>query len=252
MLIDVYSVMYNEELLLPYWLRHYETFANRIYVWDDGSTDGTLELLRRHPKVTILPMRMHGPDNEYWVTELFPQYEKYSRGEADWVMVADADEFIYHPNMVEFLGRKKQEGVQLIWCRGFAMVSERPPSGSGQIYEEIRRGLRDKLESKWTVFDPELTLRFKKGRHGGPRYVDDGITTDGTGELKLLHYRYLGAEYFEKRDIMTVERFEMVYHEGNKYTSEYLRTLPDKSRGSGLEWFARHLGEAWDVVDDDR
>jgi len=249
MLIDVYSVMHNEEVLLPYWLRHYEQFANRIFVWDDDSTDGTTEMLMAHPKVTLLPLEKHGPNNEFWVEELFPRYEKHSRGRADWVFFADADELIYHPEMVEALKRKKAAGVKVIWCRGFAMISEGPPKGSGQIYNEIRLGLPDKLESKWTVFDPSITLRFQKGRHGSPKIYEDGVLPDISGEIKLLHYRYMGPEFFEQRDMVFAERFEMTYQVGYKYSPENRRRLPDKSRGSGLEWYARHKGQAVDVVD---
>lgn len=34
MKIDVFSIMRNEEDLLPYFLRHYETFADRIFIFD--------------------------------------------------------------------------------------------------------------------------------------------------------------------------------------------------------------------------
>ena len=31
---------------VPFYLRHYGTFAEQIHIYDDGSDDGTVELLR--------------------------------------------------------------------------------------------------------------------------------------------------------------------------------------------------------------
>lgn len=247
MKIDIYSVMNNERVLLPYWLRHYETFAANIYVWDDQSTDGTREMLEAHPLVTLLPMEKYGDDDVYWINELFPQYEQYSRGKADWVMIADGDEFIYHPNMVDVLAQETEKGSSILWCKGFAMIAEAPPSGDGQIYDEIRLGLPDKLENKWTVFDPKITVRFRKGRHGGAILKDRAIINADTG-IKMLHYRYLGDEYLIERDRRNAERIEMVYKIGYQYSDRKRRTMPDKSRDAALDWFAKHKHEAVDVV----
>ena len=247
MVIDVYSVMNNEMVLLPYWLRHYEQFATRIFVWDDQSDDGTRELLEAHPLVTLLPMEKYGDNDVYWINELFPQYEQYSRGKADWVMIADGDEFIYHPQLVSVLEEEYIKNTQVLWCKGFAMVADAPPTGDGQIYDEIRMGLPDRIESKWTVFDPAITIRFRKGRHSGALECNAERTNAYSG-IKILHYRYLGDEYLEARDRRNAERIEMVYKIGYRYSPRKQRTMPDKSRGAALDWFAAHKSEAVDVV----
>lgn len=247
MTIDVYSVMHNEELLLPYWLRHYETVADRIFVWEDASTDRTRAILCQHPKVVLLPMDAHGDDDNYWITSLFPQYEQISRGVASWVMIADADEFIYHPRLLRLLETEKEKGTRLLLCQGYAMIADQPPAGPGQIYDEIQMGLPDRLESKWTIFDPEIYIRFHKGRHGRPLRQQKGGANRASG-IKLLHYRYLGAEYFEARDRKNMTRLEMVVHEGIAYSPRMRRTLPDKSRGVALDWYAAHKDQAVNVV----
>lgn len=246
MLIDVYSVMNNEHILLPYWLRHYETFANHMYVWDDQSDDGTREMLEAHPKVTLLPIEKCGDDDVHWITNLFPQYEKHSQT-SDWVIIADADEFIYHPKLTDILWKEKSDGTQVIWCRGYAMISDNPPTGTGQIYDEIKLGIPDKLESKWTIFSPNIRVRFRKGRHGGLLEGGHSVTNADTG-IKLLHYRYLGDQYLMDRDRRNAERIEMVYKIGYKYSPEQAHTMPDRKRGVALEWFAKHKNEAKDVI----
>ena len=247
-MIDVYSNMFNEEFIVPYWLRHYETFADRIFIWDDASTDRTKELLSKSSKVTFLPMEKHGDDDGYWTQVLFPRYEQYSRGVADWVIIADADEFIYHSNLLGVLAGEKERKTQLIRCEGFAMVSENPPTTSNQIYEEIKMGLPDVLESKWTIFSPDATIRYGRGRHVKP-LCQKGCTQSNTTGIKLLHYRYLGAQFFEEHDQKLCERLRMIYHFKKEYSHQVKRTLPDRTRGVALDWYATHKNEAKNVVD---
>jgi glycosyltransferase involved in cell wall biosynthesis len=43
--------VYNEEALLPHFLAHYAPIADRIVVWDNGSTDATPQIAQAHSKV---------------------------------------------------------------------------------------------------------------------------------------------------------------------------------------------------------
>lgn len=250
MKIDVYSNMYNEEFLLPYWLRHYETFADRIFIWDDHSTDKTLEILNSHPKVTLLPREKKGHHDYYYVTELYPQYERYSRGAADWVIIADADEFIYHPNIREILAAAKERGVPALQCSGFAMVSDKLPSGNGQIYDEIKTGIRDKAESKWTIHSPDIKIRHRKGRHGMPSVEGDFRRSAGRNSgIKLFHYRYLTKDYIDSREMKNIEQVSIAYPEnGWAYTTDGPRTMPDGEQINIHQWVAKHKGEAINVL----
>ena len=53
MKIDVYTLCWNEEVRLPYFLRHYEKFANKIVVFDNESDDGSRKLVEDHPKAIL-------------------------------------------------------------------------------------------------------------------------------------------------------------------------------------------------------
>jgi len=241
--------MYNEAQLAPFWLRHYAPLADRIFVWDDHSTDGTAELLSREPKVTLLPMDpgQHGDNDPYWVKDLFPQYEQHSRGEADWVIVADADEFILHPDLLGVLRQQLALGIQMLKCEGYIMVADRFPADRGQqIYDEIQLGLPDRMMSKWTIHSADISVRFRKGRHGpsGHRHFKHNPEAG----IRLLHYRYFGDDYYAARTNRNVERNDMVFHHGLKYDPQAPQTLPDGTIGSAPEWFRDHRHEAVNVV----
>ena len=248
MKIDVYSNMYNEETILPYWLRHYETIADRIFVWDDYSTDDTKEILKKHPKVTLLDIGKKNSEAGYWARELFPQYEKYSIGSADWVVLADADEFVYAPNLQEILEKEKEKGTHVIRCTGYAMVSKGLPTTDGQIYEEIKNGLVHGLESKWAIHATVPGVRYARGKHG-PVHNQRRFVRNRNAGIKLLHYRYLGEAYQDKQDRRNLARTAIAFGREMKYSRNLMHTCPDGTRGSILDWYALHKKEAKNVID---
>jgi len=194
MKVDVYTITYNDIKLLPYFLRHYETFADRIFAWDDGSDDGTRELLDSHPKVTVLEHNLRKLDDFYFVQHLWPQYVK-SRGHADWVICAESDEFVYHPNILEKLSELKSQKAKKVNCVGFDMYHPKFPETKGQIYDEIKLGAPDSLLSKTIVIDPDVHVKWAVGRH---RCSNEKTVTFGSG-IAILHYRLLGYDYYMEK-----------------------------------------------------
>ena len=241
--IDVYSVMRNEIKILPYFLRHYEQFADRIFVWDDQSDDGTREMLARHPKVVLLGLTHHGANDMYYVQSLWPQYRLISRGYADWVMCVDADEFIYHPNLVQFLSECGEKGIQKIRCTGYTMHSTEFPHWKfkGQLYDLIKMGWADRWSTKTVVFDPAIQITFTPGRH--QCLPSRNIITYKNIGLKMLHYRYLGPKYFKDRNIKNCKLM------GIPFIKEKKHNLPDGTHDIPYEWYEDNKDKLINVVD---
>ncbi|OGL35663.1 hypothetical protein A3F38_02465 [Candidatus Saccharibacteria bacterium RIFCSPHIGHO2_12_FULL_48_21] len=195
MVIHIYSIVRDEEQILPYFLKHYSTFANKIFILDDRSVDRTVEIARTNDKVQLLDFsQYHGGLHEPEHSRAFIEsYKKYSRGSADWVMCVDADEFIYHYDIRWLLGQKQQEGQRILKANGITMFSEHYPATNGQIYEECDTGIRDRLYDKKVIFDPSIDILFDTGRH-------ETLTPQGKPyqnhrcNILLLHYRYLDRE----------------------------------------------------------
>ena len=49
----LYTLCWNEADMLPFFFNHYDTWVDRYYIHDDGSTDGSLDILHAHPKVEV-------------------------------------------------------------------------------------------------------------------------------------------------------------------------------------------------------
>lgn len=242
MKIDVYSIMRNEIRLLPYFLRHYETFASRIFVWDDESDDGTRELLNSHPKVTILPLGKSGLDDAYFISDLWPQYRVISRGHADWAICVDADEFVYYPpapdSIVGRLHELSGKGIKKIRLLGWAMHHDSFPTTSGQIYDEVKMGWVDRWSRKAVVFSPEAEMMWNWGRHwcapqeGYPEIHKTGIS--------LLHFRYLGEEFYVERNAKTAASLTGQEYKNRSSDTKQKYNMPDGHRAHPSEWCERN------------
>lgn len=197
--IWVFTVVKNEERLAPWFLRHYGEFADSILVWDAGSTDATRPTFAAHPTVRLFDWP--GPigiDDTYNLNFAYRTYPS-ARGQADWVMWVDIDEFIWAPNLLGTL-HDMARGVEVIQPRGYNMVGNGLPENEyeyKQIWHTMTHGVEAPVYAKPVIFRPGATVRWKRGRH---ELEFCNPVVERVPEIKLLHYRYLGREYTRVRN----------------------------------------------------
>lgn len=207
MTVHVYTICWNEEFMLPHFLKHYEQFADRIFVIDDHSTDRTAEIAKAHPKVTYSEYGFEGLDEQEF-NDTFYSFYKYNP--SDWAVVVDADEFIHGLNTL------KDEPSGVLKTTGYMMIGK-----TGKL--EDCRTVRMKTFDKPVVFDPSLDVRFGDGRHSivSPYPVRNS-------NLILLHYKYPSRSYYEERNKLAYPRIM-----DTKQTAYRLKR--------GLDWFDAHV-----------
>lgn len=195
-IIHLYAVCKNEARIIPYFLFHYDDFVDKFVIFDNGSTDGSLELLASNPKVKIVPFDTENKFDSMCVDKIKSSEWKASRGIADFVIVCDMDEFLHHPNMHALIDLLRARSFTMVHAYGYQMASEVLPAFTSQaITSIIKRGVADERHySKTIMFVPDRIeeINYDSGCH----------TCNPTGEVKifrspdakLLHYKFVDRD----------------------------------------------------------
>lgn len=243
MTIWLYAIIRNEALLIPYLLRHYTPWVDKIIFYDGHSTDGTREMISACPKAELRDWAGSDGlvDDEFHVFANTQWQE--ARGQADWVAWIDADEFLYHPKMRAVLQGYLDMGVEVPRIDGYTMCAQKFPTTTGQIYDEVKTGFPDLIWSKPALFQPRIDMRFTMGRHGiefnacNPRRSE-------SARIKLLHFRGLGLDYVRSRHARNWARVPARCREMNLGNN----TQPGWTENHGVAWFETMLKKEWPEV----
>lgn len=199
--VHLYTLCYNEQEILPFFLQHYLPWVEKIVVLDNNSTDKSRELLAAHQNVLV---RTYDTGNEYREDiqmNLRNTMWHQSRGIADFVIVCDMDEFLYVKDHPVFLGHLKKQGFSVVRPQGFDMVSDCFPTGGVPLTKQVKVGVPNDQFSKMVLFDPLKIdrINFFPGSHFA---LPEGQVRIYMGDpkVKLLHYRYLGLEHILRKN----------------------------------------------------
>jgi hypothetical protein len=184
----------------------------------------------RHPKVEVTQFDTYGKFREDLLIVIRSYEWKKSRGKAHWVIVCDMDEFIWHPALLPHLRDCTRRKITILNPRGFQMVSDHfPDPNGGQIYEQIRTGYPFSDMNKKIVFNPNAIwdLLYSPGSHWIEN-IKGRVVWDPDPDVRLLHYKWLGAPYI-------ISRY------GHEAERVYMPTLKE------LGWNGHYMVEAKDV-----
>jgi hypothetical protein len=195
MIVHVHALCWNEEEMLPFFFRHYDRVADRYFIYDDGSTDRSRELLADNPRVTLRRFETAGDSFVAAARRHYDECWKTSRRAADWVIVCNIDEHCCHPELRTYLARCQEHGISVIVPEGYEMYAETLPSAGAALCRAVQRGCRARYMDKPEIFNPTdiEEINFSLGRH---RARPTGrVCVLGDSDVKLLHFKYVGFEY---------------------------------------------------------
>ena len=193
MTVHLYTLCWNDGPRLSFFFRHYDAFVDHYVIYDDGSDAATLARLRAHPKVEIRPFE-RSDKASFVLSEQHVSNEcwKESRGTANWVIVADIDELLWHRDLPAYLARCTAQGITAIPALGFQMLHPRFPPEDTDLPAIVTHGMPWERMMKLAIFAPAAIdeINFSLGRHEAvPR---GRLIYPPADELLLLHYKYLG------------------------------------------------------------
>ena len=133
---------------------------------------------------------------------------KSSIGFADYVIVGDSDEFLYHENIEQFLIDSFAKGVTIFKPEGYHMVADETLnlSPDDNILELVKYGVRTHVLDKMMMFDCNKisSINFSVGCHSANPTGQIVLSNDSS--LKMLHYKFLGLENHIYKNKIRAER----------------------------------------------
>lgn len=247
MKIELYTITWNDMRVLPFFLRHYESWVDRIVVFDDHSDDGSLELLRTHPKVDLRVLPEKGDSFVLTALHIWNHAWKESRNRADWVIATNVDEFFRSaPDPQKFLQAAKEAHFTIVHPLGFEMYGEHFPASDANLIESLKFGVPMFGQDKQQIFNPNAIseMRFLPGRH---MCAPQGrLKTLQTHEARLFHYKYVDTRgYLVPRQAALRDRMlggDIVKGFGQQYR------LHSREIESAAAWIGRHALNVVDAV----
>jgi len=195
MKIETFTFCYNEEKMLPYFLRHYSQYGS-VTVFDNQSTDNSVNIAKQFGANII----EFNSDDKYREDILINLKNNcWKESSADWVIVADVDEIVYHKRLELALERSKGT---VILPHMFEMFYNVFPTTSGQIYDEVKMGIE--LRSKMFLFRPDKikNINYEPGCHFAK--PEGEYILDVKSGIIAMHFKYLSLNY-------VIDRYEELY-----------------------------------------
>jgi glycosyltransferase involved in cell wall biosynthesis len=177
--IAAVTMVYNEALILPYFLRHY-SYLDEIHVlYETDSTDDSLEILMQAPNVVIEKGHIEGGLDDIEKVNLINK--AVQRTKADWVYVVDPDEFVFPPNNESPHNFLKRQSCKVVRSGMFQVYRHRndrdlDPSlapvpqrthGDPDLFSTEKQANRasNNVYIKPNIVRPSKGIRFLPGHH---------------------------------------------------------------------------------------
>ncbi len=176
--IVCYFINFNDSFYLPFLAKHYGSFCERIVMYDNYSTDNSVELAKSLG-FEVRYFGIKGVLDDQIYLDIKNHCWKECRGKGiDYVIVCDADEFVCIDDL---------QGTSPI-VTGYNIISDNLPKES--IFE-LNTGEYSESYSKQAIFSPDAIneINFVHGCH--KNYIQGLISK--TGSCRLIHFRQIGG-----------------------------------------------------------
>lgn len=166
MKIEIIVPIYNEELILPFFLKHYNWVDQINILLANDTNDNTLEILSKtiNPKIKIIENTEIKIDHQVRKENVMNIYNNI---DADWVINVDCDEFIFI-NKEYFSNIKKNITViKTILYDVYRHITENDLDINKPIMEQRRHGyLLEPFYIKPSIIKAKKDIDIGIGNHG--------------------------------------------------------------------------------------
>lgn len=211
MLVHIFTIVWNEELILPHFFKHYRRcFKNvKFTVYDNMSTDNTRKIVLEHG-AELLDYDTKGEIRSDLQIPLKNNCWKSS--DADWIIVCDVDEWLDCND--EFIERTD---CTIVKAKGYNMI------GLSYNLDKIRRGTGHHWYNKCILFKKSAIEEINYA-HGSHKCKPTGNVVYNAEQILLYHMKYFHPLYYINRQRMMARRVSD-YNKKNKLSYHYTTSI---------------------------
>jgi glycosyltransferase involved in cell wall biosynthesis len=195
-IVHAYFLCYNEANILPHLLRHYLSFCEKVTIIDNNSTDNSVEIVNSFPNTQILEYNSNKELRDDIYIQIKNNVWKNSKNIADYVIVGDADEFLYHEDIISFLTKAYNDNVTIFKPEGYHMVGDEDLilNFDDNIFDKVKEGVKTNVLDKMMIFNCNQIneINYSFGCHAANPVGNIKLISDNS--LKMLHYKFMGLK----------------------------------------------------------
>lgn len=237
--ITVFTICYNEQELINSFLEHYYMLgANRIVIYDNNSTDNTLDIcndFKDDYKDCAIEIIKYDTNNQIrddiYLEIKNNAWKKYN---SDYYIIVDCDEFLEVRNgdffdqgrLIRYL-KDKPSGLILPKVLGVQVVTDSFEELYDISSENLNRYVMDPSYNKRCIFGKEFQPTYKMGCHNFTYNQDKADILNNSFEVEssydplyLFHLKYIDREYVIDRYNLFKSRLSD-FNKLNNYGSQY-------------------------------
>lgn len=205
MKISILSKWFNEKDLAPFFFNHYSWADEFLIYLDSGVNDGTDRLLMKQPKAKIIWGESTGKLDDYICVTALNEIARNS--DADWLIYADADEFVFPHDFSdprEYLSKADGNLIYSHMWNVFQHVDDKPLDKKQPPLYQRRHGDPIIIPEcvKPNILKPSLQIHWGVGCHyfsPNERHVPSSFRFSG------VHWQSVDLELACKRRIKGVK-----------------------------------------------
>lgn len=193
-MITVYTLTYNEELMIQFMINHYRTrFPGcRIVVYDNMSTDNTVKIANENGCV-VVPF---DTDDQYSEgRQIQIRNNCWKQAKTDWVLVCDIDELL-DINETE-LKREEDVSTSIIKTEVYDMINMK----DNVDISSMKYGVKSDVPGKFCLFNRKYIRQMNYGP-GSHSCNPTGTVVYSNKTYKLYHYNSINEN-------VTIEKFKI-------------------------------------------
>ena len=252
MTIHLYTLCWNEMDILPFVIDYWKRLPiTKAVVYDNGSTDGSVEYLKRYDWIEVRHFDTNGM-NDSVHRDIKNKCWKESIGKCDFVIVCDMDEVLYSNNLISELSHMKENGYNVLGTPWYALCGdEKPEYKEGlMLHEIVRTVYKQSMNRQYTdlgkfmLFDPNVItdMDYSVGCHIS--HPKPELKLYKSDSIFAIHFdKGFGADYFIKRRKTMNERLSDV-NKRSGFCSEY--GLPEERLRQD---YNNNKSKSFDIID---